>query len=530
MNEISTNRVIVVGDVHGDLNQLLYPLFDLWSNYSNTDYLIYLGDYIDRGEGSCYIYEIIRWLIVDVRDPKIVFLRGNHEDAPVSAAADYIGNMNGYLKPSLFLAGFKILNLPYHFEIGDIIFDHIDVFNTLNNMTSYIKSGGNPEVVMRDPFYGFVVGIDANKYRLCIHGHDHRPTDPSFIDKIFQERQKENRLCASISIDNDASYGIGLAINYCDLSLKKCKRPRSKVYYLVFNRESNECALGGARIEYGSKGDLNVLSFNNITVMIQKHLNRVIAQDRGLTQRLNTIKLNLNSSYNILLEFSKYVINPDVRGQSDPIRFEIYTMNEYERNKTELIAKMLSYVRLNDEQGLLLDHIEDTTRRSAILNVTKTMRDVNSVYNYLRMPVIHSPHIGELMTVCENFNVCWFLNDIPWEIYFSMNTHGGVLKNIFSVEITEVLKASLRNKYIPTGQLYWLWIRNDVAKCNALYGTRYSTASRGMNRMFGGAHEVKSIIWLILMMLCAAMVIIIIIVLIVRNYDKLINMNMPILT
>ena len=42
------NRVLVIGDVHGNYDKLM----NLWEqiHYTDDDFLIFLGDYIDRGD------------------------------------------------------------------------------------------------------------------------------------------------------------------------------------------------------------------------------------------------------------------------------------------------------------------------------------------------------------------------------------------------------------------------------------------------------------------------------------------------
>ena len=72
-------KVIVVGDIHGDLNQLLYPLIYFLKNFDTVKYIIFLGDYIDRGESNAYIYAIVKMLLNSpVFKNKVILLRGNH--------------------------------------------------------------------------------------------------------------------------------------------------------------------------------------------------------------------------------------------------------------------------------------------------------------------------------------------------------------------------------------------------------------------------------------------------------------------
>lgn len=62
-------KYIVVGDVHGDINQLIYPLKRFLSMKSNNEHcrLIYLGDYIDHGELNIPIFEFFT-ILKDIDD------------------------------------------------------------------------------------------------------------------------------------------------------------------------------------------------------------------------------------------------------------------------------------------------------------------------------------------------------------------------------------------------------------------------------------------------------------------------------
>jgi len=69
------NRTFAIGDIHGCLDKLqdLLELIDP----GPTDTLVFLGDYVDRGEN---IREVIDLLMDLSRRVPCVFLRGNHED------------------------------------------------------------------------------------------------------------------------------------------------------------------------------------------------------------------------------------------------------------------------------------------------------------------------------------------------------------------------------------------------------------------------------------------------------------------
>ena len=68
--------VIVVGDIHGDMESLVHILKA--EDMEKADRIIFLGDYGDRGGGSVEVYYLLLMLKVSVRE-KVIMLRGNHE-------------------------------------------------------------------------------------------------------------------------------------------------------------------------------------------------------------------------------------------------------------------------------------------------------------------------------------------------------------------------------------------------------------------------------------------------------------------
>lgn len=69
------NRVLVIGDVHGNYDKLM----NLWNkiDYKDEDFLIFLGDYIDRGNKSIECLEFVMDLVKNHKN--IHALMGNHE-------------------------------------------------------------------------------------------------------------------------------------------------------------------------------------------------------------------------------------------------------------------------------------------------------------------------------------------------------------------------------------------------------------------------------------------------------------------
>ena len=68
-------RYIAIGDIHGCKNQL-EKLLDKIS-FCQEDHLIFLGDYIDRGNDSKGVLDLL--IKLKSEHPNITFLRGNHE-------------------------------------------------------------------------------------------------------------------------------------------------------------------------------------------------------------------------------------------------------------------------------------------------------------------------------------------------------------------------------------------------------------------------------------------------------------------
>lgn len=72
-------RTFVIGDIHGE-RALLDALLAQLPFIAPDDTLVFLGDYLDRGPDSRGVIETLRRL-PEKTAGKIVFLRGNHEDA-----------------------------------------------------------------------------------------------------------------------------------------------------------------------------------------------------------------------------------------------------------------------------------------------------------------------------------------------------------------------------------------------------------------------------------------------------------------
>ncbi len=83
----SRKSALVVGDLHGDFGAALHVV-TLWKK-RNFDFLIFLGDYVDRGDQQM---ETINWLLaLKLLYPERVFLlRGNHETPFINSSYGFL--------------------------------------------------------------------------------------------------------------------------------------------------------------------------------------------------------------------------------------------------------------------------------------------------------------------------------------------------------------------------------------------------------------------------------------------------------
>ncbi|MGD8270634.1 MAG: metallophosphoesterase family protein, partial [Desulfobacterales bacterium] len=70
-------RIYAVGDIHGCYDKLLVLMEKMDIDFE-SDTLVFLGDYIDRGPQS---YEVVAYLAdLKQRYANTIFLKGNHEE------------------------------------------------------------------------------------------------------------------------------------------------------------------------------------------------------------------------------------------------------------------------------------------------------------------------------------------------------------------------------------------------------------------------------------------------------------------
>ncbi len=121
--EIERDRIVIVGDLHGDY----ISLKSIISRYSPPEWtLLFLGDYVDRGEHQ--IETITKVLELKVNYPDRVFmLRGNHESPYMNIEYGFVYELQSKLGEKSYLVYMFLLesvfcNLPYAALINNEIF------------------------------------------------------------------------------------------------------------------------------------------------------------------------------------------------------------------------------------------------------------------------------------------------------------------------------------------------------------------------------------------------------------------------
>lgn len=69
--------IYMMSDIHGCIEELKRNMEII--NLQGDNRVIFLGDYIDRGKGSCQVLQYIRELQEQLGDEKVIVLKGNHE-------------------------------------------------------------------------------------------------------------------------------------------------------------------------------------------------------------------------------------------------------------------------------------------------------------------------------------------------------------------------------------------------------------------------------------------------------------------
>jgi serine/threonine protein phosphatase 1 len=143
---MADQKTFIIGDVHGCLGMLM-KLMEKIAWRAETDRLIFLGDYIDRGKDSRGVIDFI--LSISERSPHVECLMGNHENI-------LLDFLSGRDPATFFLNGGRATLNSYRIHnhaLGDLLIpkEHVDFLKSLRTwieLDEYyvVHAGFKPEV------------------------------------------------------------------------------------------------------------------------------------------------------------------------------------------------------------------------------------------------------------------------------------------------------------------------------------------------------------------------------------------------
>lgn len=299
-------KYFVVGDVHGDLNQFIYPLIEFLKS-PNDSKIIYLGDYFDRGDSDVYIYEIISFITRMKINNNIILLRGNHECNSLGTY-DFLrcGTENkskGVIVSFPAEHAINTLDLPlfYYEEEMNILFSHSPQSKTSIEDLFMIqeKSRGNTNLQTELTFTKDKP-LDINNVKYYnMHGHDHKRSSNNDIKTFFSNDKHKD--VTMISLDNDASYGFRVINNIsklCDTENNdEFVKPFTKLFYVTFdyNDRFENVNIVEKNLTIYSNEDLNSISFDELKNILIKY------DDRFEKMTLNYLYEVFESKYKTII-------------------------------------------------------------------------------------------------------------------------------------------------------------------------------------------------------------------------------------
>lgn len=161
----------VIGDIHGNL----YDTIRIWINMcKEPSHIVFLGDYVDRGENSLEVVVFLLALLVKYPD-RITLLRGNHEFECI--------NSNHGFKTEVMN---KMKNDDAFYSINRV-FDWLPIACTINNSGFCVHGGISPFLERIESLYLFKRPI-TNFNNQILEGL--LWSDPTVLDSdfIFSER------------------------------------------------------------------------------------------------------------------------------------------------------------------------------------------------------------------------------------------------------------------------------------------------------------------------------------------------------
>ena len=141
--DLEAGRILFVGDTHGDFDSTISIVNRFFEN--NYDYLVFLGDYVDRGYDQTGNVNYIFALKVLFPD-KVFLLRGNHETPLANMYYGFVSEVYTKYSPKLYQEYCRVFSqLPYIVVIDEkVIGLHGGIPNpvlSLKNLRKNLRKG-----------------------------------------------------------------------------------------------------------------------------------------------------------------------------------------------------------------------------------------------------------------------------------------------------------------------------------------------------------------------------------------------------
>lgn len=215
------NRLFAISDIHGcfdTFHELVVNVIDL----QKSDRLILLGDYIDRGNKSREVTDLIMDLMKKGFD--IIPLTGNHEQMLIDSYTSPDRLPLWYMN-----SGMTTLNSFGINDITEIEPRYIEFFKSLGfyyetDNFIFVHAGFNDHAA--DPFSdkeNMIWECRPSYYNPAFMGktiiHGHRPKKPAYIRALISEKSKVIPIDTGCVYDNDPGYGYLSALDVLKMDL-----------------------------------------------------------------------------------------------------------------------------------------------------------------------------------------------------------------------------------------------------------------------------------------------------------------------
>lgn len=231
--EVEAEKVVFVGDTHGDLISTL----SAFNKYENAGYkIIFLGDYVDRGE---YQIENINFLISKKLEKKdeLILLRGNHETEEMNKAYGFFREVAKKYGASFYELYIRLFSsLPYAVVVNNkLLALHGGLarnLDSLDNIRELKKGEANPrgmamEILWNDPI-DFIEGFESS---------DRGPGIYYFGKDVLDKFLEKNKLSALIRSHEPRASGVSIEMDGKLYVVFSCRYYGIKPGALVLNGE-----------------------------------------------------------------------------------------------------------------------------------------------------------------------------------------------------------------------------------------------------------------------------------------------------